>query len=157
MAKVKSTAGDFSDSAHRVWLAGLGALATAGKEGEKLFSTLVNRGKTLEKQLNVPVERAGKRVRSTVGGARTRAGKTLREVQDALDHQVNSALHRLGVPTRNEIASLSARVEKLTKAMNGKKVTKKKAARKKVTKKKVTKKKTAKRATKKAPRRRTTR
>ena len=61
------------DSAREVWLAGLGALATAGAEGEKLFDALVRRGEKLEKQVEGPVGKASAKVRGTVKQARARA------------------------------------------------------------------------------------
>ena len=72
----------------------------------------------------------------TVKDVRGRAGKTWKKVEDAFDSQVTMALHRLGVPTRKEIADLTRRVEKLTRKLEGspakaKKAGKKKAARKK--------------------------
>lgn len=36
---------------HQVWLAGLGALATAEQEGSDLFQTLVKRGQNLESEV----------------------------------------------------------------------------------------------------------
>jgi poly(hydroxyalkanoate) granule-associated protein len=39
---------DLRASAHRIWLAGLGAFAAAEEEGEKLFDRLVDRGRGVE-------------------------------------------------------------------------------------------------------------
>ena len=126
MAKRKGKKVDLADSAHRVWLAGLGALATAGREGEKMFDTLVARGRELEKDVDRPVKRAGARVRGTVRAATSRAGKSLGGIQDSIDETVSSALHRLGVPTQAEIAELGKKVEKLTRAVESRgKATKK--------------------------------
>ena len=132
MAK-KNTKVELADSAHKVWLAGLGALATAGAEGEKLFNSLVRRGETLEKQVQRPVESASARVSKTVKEARARAGETLESISSTVDDTVAMALGRLGVPSRAEIASLGKRVEKLTRAVEAKKQagsTRPKAARK---------------------------
>ena len=37
------------ESAHEIWLAGLGAFALAGEEGGRLFKSLVKKGEGLEK------------------------------------------------------------------------------------------------------------
>ena len=142
MAKKKGSTDELTDAAHKVWLAGLGALATAGQEGEKLFSTLVSRGEKLENKVD-PVERASASVRNTVKGVRTRAGRTLGSIQTTIDDSVSSALHRLGVPTRSEIAALSQRVEKLTRAVEKRKTAKRKPAKKKATRRTAPKKTTA--------------
>jgi len=145
MTKKGSSKNDFTDTAHDVWLAGLGALAAAGDEGEKLFRTLVARGRKVEGKVVKPVDKAGSTVRKTVKQVRTRAGKSLGSLQSAIDDSVSATLHTLGVPTRKEIAALSRRVERLTRAVDGKRngrPARKKAAKKKASSRKRTAKKT---------------
>jgi len=146
MARKSTGNNEFTDVAHNVWLAGLGALAAAGDEGERLFRTLVARGKKVEKQVVQPMDKAGTRLRSTVKEVRTRASKSLGSIQTTIDDSVTATLHSLGVPTRKEIAALGRKVEQLTRAVNGKGPKKAKPARKKA-KKATAKKTTAKRRT----------
>ena len=153
MAKKKATKSDFTDTAHNVWLAGLGAMASAGDEGQRLFKTLVARGRKVEKQVSRPMNKAGADLRGTVKQVRARAGKSLGSIQATIDDSVGAALHKLGVPTRKEIAELNRRVEKLTRALNGRgagKASTRKTA-KKTTKKAASKKKTAKPRTTRKP------
>ena len=144
MAKKKSKPkkGELLESAEKVWLAGLGALATAEEEGGKAFKTLVHKGERYQKSLEKPVKKAKKTVEGTVKDVRGRAGKTWKKVEDAFDHQVTMALHRLGVPTRKEIADLTRRVETLTRKLGATPATARKAVAKKKTAKKVAKRKT---------------
>lgn len=137
MAKKKAASGDLTESVHRIWLAGLGALATAEQEGTKLFSSLVSRGRKYEKTLKTPVDKATTKVKGTVKDVRGRAGKTVKKIEKAFDDQVDAALRRIGVPTRKEIAALSRKVERLTKAVEGKpsRSAKKKTAKRKTAKK----------------------
>ena len=44
----KTVQDDLKESAHRIWLAGLGALAAAEQEGTKMFNRLVDRGRDVE-------------------------------------------------------------------------------------------------------------
>lgn len=90
-------------SARKVWLAGLGALALAQDGAGKLFDTLVNRGKD--------VEAAGT---GMLKDARGRAGNVWDRVGKEMDEQLVSVLHRVGVPTREDITTLNRRVESLT-------------------------------------------
>jgi poly(hydroxyalkanoate) granule-associated protein len=115
------------DSAHKIWLAGLGALSSAEQEGERLFKTLVERGEKYETRVNGTV----KKVRSKVGKARDRAGKTLHSIESAFDERVTSVLGRLGVPTRNEITRLTRKVEQLTRVVEGKQAGARKKTKKK--------------------------
>jgi poly(hydroxyalkanoate) granule-associated protein len=102
------------DSAQAVWLAGLGALATAGDEGNKIFHQLVKRGEQVDKvqrgQLKKLVARA-----DDLRGDATSAFET--RLRKPLDKGMATALHRLGVPTRSEILELTKRVEALTRAV----------------------------------------
>jgi poly(hydroxyalkanoate) granule-associated protein len=132
MAKKKPTKTDITESVHRIWLAGLGALATAEEEGSKVFSSLVSKGRKYESSIKKPVDKATTRVRGTVKEVRGRAGKTVKKIEKAFDEQVDAALHRIGVPTRKEIAALTRKVERLTKAIQGKPA---RAAKKKTTRK----------------------
>jgi poly(hydroxyalkanoate) granule-associated protein len=111
MAVRKTTMPTFdpTETAQKIWLAGLGALAVAEEEGSKLFKTLVTKGKQTGDWADMP-ERA---VNETKGKIKTAATKIEAEVDD----KVQMVLHRFGVPTRTEIESLSRRVEALTKTL----------------------------------------
>ncbi len=103
----KRLGGELRESAGRIWLAGLGALATAEEEGGKLFRNLVERGESFDGP--DPVGAATRKARD----ARQQAGKAMGKVEEAFDQRVTEALHRVGVPTRREIEALTERIEKL--------------------------------------------
>jgi poly(hydroxyalkanoate) granule-associated protein len=110
------------ESAHEIWLAGLGAFALAGEEGGKLFRSLVKKGEGMEKVNKSRIQRIASRAESLRGDARTAMGKVTTPIETGM----TNAMHRLGVPTRKEIQVLTKRVEELTrvvaksKARNGK-------------------------------------
>jgi len=56
--KSKQLQDELMGSAHRVWLAGLGAMAMAEQESNKLFKALVERGETVEVRGKETVEKA---------------------------------------------------------------------------------------------------
>lgn len=101
---------DVKDTAQKVWFAGLGALAMAQEESGKLFNMLVERGAEVEKAGLAPVATVKETAKGTAGVAED----TWKRIQATLDAQVTAALHRLGVPTRDEIGTLTARIEQLT-------------------------------------------
>ena len=111
---------DPTETAQKIWLAGLGALAVAEEEGSKLFKNLVTKGKQTGDWAEMP-ERA---VNETRGKIKTAATKLEAEVDD----KVQMVLHRFGVPTRTEIESLSRRVEALTRTLGKTKATARKPA-----------------------------
>ncbi|HOC44472.1 MAG TPA: phasin family protein [Thermoanaerobaculales bacterium] len=101
---------EFKASAHRVWLAGLGAMAMAEEESNKLFKALVERGEAAEERGRETVEKA----KGTVTGVRSMAESYWETFERTLDDQVTSVIHRIGVPTKNEIEELTKKVEQLT-------------------------------------------
>jgi len=109
----KNTQDDLKDSVHRIWLAGLGALAAAEEEGSKLFSKLVDRGRDVESKGKVEVDKVNEKVRSGVDKAKAKAEAAFENWGEKFDEKLTSALHRLGVPTRDEIHNLTKRVEDL--------------------------------------------
>ncbi len=90
------------DSAHRIWLAGLGALSAAQEEGSKVFDRLVERGKDVETKTKDQTEKV-----------RDKAEAAWSNVGDKIDEKLTSALNRLGVPTRDEIRNLTQKIEEL--------------------------------------------
>lgn len=112
MAKKKSddVTKELKESAHRIWLAGLGAVAMAEEEGSKLLSTLVDKGEKFETKQRKQLDKVLRRVDDAKG----KAGTTWGKVEDTLDKKVGDALKRMGVPTRSEINKLTKRVEELT-------------------------------------------
>ncbi len=101
------------EAAQDIYLAGLGAVALAGEEGNRLFDDLVKKGRALEKTGRARVEQALDRAR----GLRTDARKAVAKAAGPLDDGMTSAMHKLGVPTRREIQALTRRVEELTRVV----------------------------------------
>ncbi len=103
----KDVRSELKESAQRIWLAGLGAFAVAEQEGSKMFNTLVERGKEWEAEGRGRVDEVREKARSKVGGR-------FEDIEGKIDARITDALHRFGVPTRDEIRELSRRVEELT-------------------------------------------
>jgi poly(hydroxyalkanoate) granule-associated protein len=113
------------EQAHDIYLAGLGAFALAGEEGGRLFRQLVKRGEGMEKQNKVRINRIASRAESLQGEARSAVAKLATPIEAGM----TNAMHRLGVPTRKEIANLTKRVEELTRVVAKSKGKVRKAAR----------------------------
>lgn len=104
---------EIKDSVHRIWLAGLGALAAAEEEGSKLFSRLVDRGRDVEAKGKVEVDKANERFKTEYEKAKAKAETAFEGWGEKFDEKLTAALHRLGVPSRDEIRTLTQRVEEL--------------------------------------------
>ena len=156
-----------SESAQQIWLAGVGAFGRAQAEGTKLFEGLVKEGLNLEQTARKFADKRGNEVRDAVetraSQARERATDTWDRLEKVFEDRVQRALTKLGVPGREDLADLSARVEALTAELRRQNAARPAAARrkpaktasaaakapaKKTARKKAARKKTAKRASK---------
>ena len=114
MTEPKDFQEDIRESAHKIWLAGLGAMQAAEEEGSKLFKNLVERGESFQSRGRERYDDVKDKVEDAADKAKDRAETTWEKVEQRLDEAVTSALGRLGVPSRDEIATLTQRVEELT-------------------------------------------
>lgn len=105
------------DSAYNIWLAGLGAFSLAGEEGGKLFQQLVEKGSELEQANKGRLTELAEKVEGLKEDARSAVRKMATPVEDGINGAINTAIQKLGVPTREEIVTLTKRVEELTKAV----------------------------------------
>ena len=112
--KAKEIQHEIADNAHQIWLAGLGAVATAQEEGGKLFKSLVEKGENFEKAGKHQVEKA----RGAVSGVKVVAESYWETFERTIDDKVTAVIHRIGVPTKDEIDTLTAKVESLTDAID---------------------------------------
>ena len=112
--KKKELQNDIVESAHKVWLAGLGAVAMAEEEGGKFFSNLLEKGQKLEGKSKEQVEKA----KGTVAGMKTVAESYWETFGRTVDDQMTAVIHRIGVPTKDEIEALTKKVEDLTVAVD---------------------------------------
>ncbi len=126
--KVEDKAGILTDVkgyARKVWLAGLGAYAKAGSEGVEYFKELVKTGEGIEKQgkklvdeqveaANSQIDAQVKSVKSSVSEVKGKVEVQFDKIEKAFDTRVASALNRLGIPSRQDVEALSAKLDELS-------------------------------------------
>ena len=114
--KLKTLAGGLSenqlaqtvkDSAHQIWLAGLGAFAKAQEEGGKVFDALVREGEGIQ-------ARTRKLTDEKIAVVTGKAAGTWDRLEQVFEERVARALGSLGVPSKKDIDKLSKRVVELT-------------------------------------------
>lgn len=107
------------DSAQQIWLAGLGAFAKAQAEGTKLFESLVKEGAALDaktrKFTEAKVGEARGNIEQTIGQVRERSQETWDKLEKVFEDRVSRALGRLGIPSHEELSTLTKRVEELSR------------------------------------------
>lgn len=114
--------GKVEEYSRKIWLAGLGVYSKIDTDGSKLFDTLVKDGEKAEKLAKDAGHKVAEGVKSSTSSARSRvedvkdlALEKWGELEEAFDKRLNSAITRLGVPSRDEVKALHAKVETLTK------------------------------------------
>ena len=95
------------ESASQIWLAGLGAFATAQREGLKVFENLVAEGEKLQEKAKLETDERIEDMRGKATGAWDK-------LEQVFEERVARALHALSVPTRKDIDQLSKRVAELS-------------------------------------------
>jgi len=108
--KTREFQNEMKDSAHKIWLAGLGAMAAAEEEGSKLFRNLVEKGERIEDRGKEQVEKA----KDTMDGVKTSGESYWDTFSNTLDDRVTAIIRRIGVPNKDEIEGLTKKVENLT-------------------------------------------
>lgn len=107
--------------ARKIWLAGLGAYTKVGQEGSEYFQELVKAGQTVEtkgkKVVSEKLEAANAEIDEAKSEVSTFKGKVelqLDKVEKAFDSRVASALNRIGIPSKHDVETLSAKLDELT-------------------------------------------
>jgi len=111
------------ESAHQIWLAGLGAFAKAQEEGGKAFDVLVQEGLSLQRKTQAMAEErmaeAGGRVNDLAHELTSKAVGRLDKIESLVEERVSSALKRLGVPSAREVQALMDQVHALNAQVMG--------------------------------------
>ena len=98
----------------------------AQKEGPKAFQDAVVEGlkllsqsrSTAQRHVRDAFETAQETLQSRVGGAREQAQETWDNLEALFQSRVQRAMHQLGVPTAEEIRTLTRRVSELNDSVN---------------------------------------
>ena len=121
-ARVAGAPAALMENVQQIWLAGMGAIAKAQKEGPAAFQDAVADGLKLlsrsrsnaEQVIRDAFESAQESVQSRVGSAREQATETWDNLETLFQNRVHKAMQQLGVPSGEEIRLLTKRVEELT-------------------------------------------
>lgn len=99
----------FLEATRKVLLASVGVVALAQEEVESFVNKLVERGELAEKD--------GRQLIKDMMERRKKAAEEVEEEVD-LDVRIERILHRLNVPTKNDIDALSRQISALTQKVD---------------------------------------
>jgi len=119
---IKHLPDEASSRAREIWLAGLGALERLEDEGDKIFQSLVERGKNYEAKRREQFERATENLREQQEEFTKDVTERLDDAADSVERVVSDTLSgtldRIGVPSRSEVRGLSRRVGELSQKLD---------------------------------------
>jgi poly(hydroxyalkanoate) granule-associated protein len=119
---LKDLPDEVTGRAREIWLAGLGALSRLEQEGDKVFESLVERGKDYEdkrsQQLQEATENFRQQQESLTQDVTKRLDDATKSVEKAVSDTLSGTLGRIGVPTRDEVRGLSRRVGELSQKLD---------------------------------------
>lgn len=109
------------ENVQQIWLAGMGAVARAQKDGPAAFQDAVAEGFKLlsqsrssaEEVIRDAFESAQDTVQARIGSAREQASETWDNLEALFQSRVHKAMQQLGVPSAEEIRLLTRRVAEL--------------------------------------------
>jgi poly(hydroxyalkanoate) granule-associated protein len=121
MAKSPNKTTETSDApqtpSNEVWLAGLGALAQVQAQGSKAFEKLVGDGLSFQRksqeQAQQRLQEATARLTDLAQDFGQHAAVRVDKLEHLFEERVAKALHRLGMPTLQDMQVLQARIHAL--------------------------------------------
>jgi poly(hydroxyalkanoate) granule-associated protein len=109
------------ESAHQIWLAGMGAFSKAQEGRAKVFETLIKEGLSLQRKTqSAAEEKIGEvtgRMSAMAGDVSNKAGQHWDKLETIFEQRTAKALNRLGVPTAKDVDALIKRVDDLAAAV----------------------------------------
>jgi poly(hydroxyalkanoate) granule-associated protein len=114
-------ASSVKESAHQIWLAGMGAFSKAQDEGTKVFEALVKEGMSLQQKTQGMAEEkisevTGK-MSAMAGTVTSKAGQNWDKLEAIFEARTAKAMNKLGVPTAKDVDALVKRVDALAAAV----------------------------------------
>ena len=106
-----------TQSAQKIWLAGLGAFARARTEGDKVFDVLVEQGKGLRAKTEKAADAALRTVRTQADTTISHAQGQWDKLEQVFEDRVSRSLNRLGVLSSKDVEDLARQVSALNQSV----------------------------------------
>lgn len=114
------------ESAKNIYLAGMGAVSMAqeeavklytkgSKESQKFYDQLIKEGKKFEKKSKKSVNETTEMAEKKVKSLKAYANEQVEKIERLFEARVENALHKLDIPTGEDMEKLSQKIDALTK------------------------------------------
>lgn len=110
-----------ADNGRKLWLAGLGAFSIAQKQGLELFDVMVTEGKSYQQRSEKIVRKLSSEavsvVESRMQPVKVRLKAIRRDAEAKLEHGMGRVMSYAGIPSKADVDTLIARVDKLSRQL----------------------------------------
>jgi poly(hydroxyalkanoate) granule-associated protein len=128
-AALNLSVGQVAESAQKVWLAGLGAVAKAQANSGKIAETLADQagvlvaeGKKIEARVMAAATAKAKEAQSAATQfAKTKSAETVQtlgKLEGVFEERVSKTLNTFGIPSSKQVRELIVRMEELQSSLN---------------------------------------
>lgn len=104
----------------KIWLAGLGAIARAEREGEKWLEELMVDGQAYELDKKEELDNVLLAMTDTAQSEKKHLKQRISNIEKAFENRVSKTLMKLGMVSNKELDALSKRLSELEKAIEKK-------------------------------------
>ena len=101
----------------KIWLAGLGAIARAEREGDVWLEELMAEGEIFEREKKDDIDNALQEMTNKVKGSRNRVKQRFDSIESTFETKVSKLLHKVGLASADELGELQSRLEALEKQL----------------------------------------
>jgi poly(hydroxyalkanoate) granule-associated protein len=94
----------------KIWLAGLGAIARAEKEGDEWLETLMKEGETFESEKKDDLDKVLTTMTEKVKESPTKVKEKFGNIENTFESKISDTLGKLGMVSKDELSSLKERL-----------------------------------------------
>ncbi len=103
------------ESAHKCFLAGLGAISLASEKGSRFFDDLIKKGRDFE----IKDKDGAESTQDNMAEIKKKAESYRKTFESAMDEKLKKVIGKIGIPTREDISNLTKRVDLLMANVEG--------------------------------------
>jgi len=102
----------------RIWLAGLGAISRAEREGDEWLSELMAEGEIFEREKKAEIDHALMHMTEKLKGGQGRVKQKLGDIESTFESKVSKTLRKVGLVSKKELSALKVRIDELERNLD---------------------------------------
>ncbi len=104
----------------RIWLAGLGAIARAEKEGEEWLEELMRDGEVYESEKKDDLDQVLLNMTGKVKESTSRVRQSFDNIEQTFEHKVSNTMSKIGLVSKKELDKVKNQLDELEQKLKEK-------------------------------------